>query len=71
MTPIELRNLGIAINGGVRWGWQTALAKRLGVDARTIRNWASGRVKISVSNGIAIMALMVEQSMGGIEDVKE
>lgn len=29
-----------------RWGWQTAMARRLRVDPRTVRNWVSGQAPL-------------------------
>jgi hypothetical protein len=39
MTPAELREIGIRLYGE---RWQTALARELGVNPRTVRRWASG-----------------------------
>lgn len=39
MTPSELESRASAILGRK---WQTAFARRTGVDARTVRRWKSG-----------------------------
>lgn len=44
MTPGELEKIGQAIFGPQ---WQTKLAKKIGVTARTVRNWKSGKCEIS------------------------
>ena len=44
-TPQEFRALGLALYGGAH-GWQSALARRLGVSDRTVRRWASGETPI-------------------------
>ncbi len=41
MTPDEFRSLGAALYGGA-YGWQTAIAERLGVIPRTVRRWVEG-----------------------------
>lgn len=43
MTPEELRAAGEAIWGG---RWQTPLARRIGVDPRTVRYWVAGKVEV-------------------------
>lgn len=39
MTPKALNVIGRTLYGEQ---WQTALARRIGVDARTVRKWAAG-----------------------------
>jgi DNA-binding transcriptional regulator YiaG len=39
MTPKQLTETGRVLYGEQ---WQTALARRIGVDARTVRKWAAG-----------------------------
>lgn len=39
MTPAELENRCVALFGP---RWQTLLAGRVGVDARTVRRWKAG-----------------------------
>ena len=43
MTPAELKKAGEALYGP---RWQTALARALGVNARTVRRWAYGDRRI-------------------------
>jgi DNA-binding transcriptional regulator YiaG len=40
MTADELRQIGERLFG--EWGWQSALARRYGVNGRTVRRWVSG-----------------------------
>ena len=40
ITPKELRAIGLAAFGQ---GWQSKMARALGVNARTVRRWASGQ----------------------------
>ena len=44
-TAQEFRAVCIALYNGAH-GWQTALARRLGVNDRTVRRWASGATPI-------------------------
>lgn len=39
MSPKQLSEAALALYGSQ---WQTALARRIGVDARTVRKWAAG-----------------------------
>ena len=55
-TSQEFRALGLALHGGAH-GWQSALARRLGVSDRTVRRWASGETSISSRIQSEIMAL--------------
>ena len=55
-TPQEFRALGLALHGGAH-GWQSALARRLGVSDRTVRRWASGETSISSRIQSEVMAL--------------
>ena len=55
-TPQEFRALGLALHGGAH-GWQSALARRLGVNDRTVRRWASGETPIPNRIQSEIMAL--------------
>jgi len=43
MTPDELAEIGERLYGK---RWQTALARRIKVDARTVRRWLAGKRKI-------------------------
>lgn len=43
MTPDELRAAGQELHG---YGWQTWMAKEMGLDGSTIRRWVSGAVPI-------------------------
>ena len=40
MKPDELRNASVLLFG--KYGWQTRLADKLGVDGSTVRRWVSG-----------------------------
>ena len=44
MTPAELARLGRALYGP---GWQSPMARAVGVNPRTVRRWASGDCPIS------------------------
>ena len=55
-TYQEFRALGLALHGGAH-GWQSALARRLGVNNRTVRRWASGETPIPGRIQSEIMAL--------------
>ena len=44
MTPIDLHDLGAALYAAP--GWQTALARDLGVAPRTVRRWLAGERQI-------------------------
>ena len=58
MTPDELRSAGEELFG--RWGWQTKLAKALGVDGSTVRRWLSGASAIPGPAVVAIEHLVRE-----------
>jgi len=51
MTVAELRAIGPEVFG---YGWQTAIARALGVDPRTVRRWVSGGVPIPGSAAVAL-----------------
>ena len=51
MTPKQLKSAGEALYGP---RWQSALARRLGVDDRTVRRWLAGDREIP---GPAIAAI--------------
>lgn len=40
MKPHELRNASVFLFG--KYGWQTRLAEKLGIDGSTVRRWVSG-----------------------------
>lgn len=54
MTPTELARLGKKLYG-VRW--QTALARTLQVNPRTVRRWAAGEWPVPEPVAIAVRAL--------------
>jgi len=67
MTPAQLREAGetLAKNDpetyGYGWyGWQTALARILGYNPRTVRAWLSGRNPISQSVEMLVKRLVEE-----------
>ena len=51
MTIAELKRIGKRLYG---YGWQTRMAKELGVNGSTVRRWIAGRTPIP---GPAIAAL--------------
>jgi hypothetical protein len=57
MSPDELEEIGTLIWG--RWGWQTKLAMRLGVDGSTVRRWKAGSA-VSEATALAVRALRTE-----------
>lgn len=54
MTTAEFRTLGASL-----WGsqWQSAMARALGVNARTVRRWAAGDYAVPGPVQIALRAL--------------
>lgn len=54
MTPSQLTRIGKQLYG---YGWQTRIAKELGVNDRTVRNWLSGRSKIRPTTSLAVKDL--------------
>ena len=58
MTPTELRAAGEALYGA---RWQTALARALRVDARTVRKWAAGDRAIPGPAEVAIGLLLAHR----------
>lgn len=59
MTPQELAEAGRELNDG-RWGWQTRLAERLGIDGSTVRRWVSGALPVPNPAAVAIRCLLRE-----------
>lgn len=59
MTPDELKDAGTRLYG---WGWQTALAKALKVDASTVRRWVSGAVAVPGPADAAIRCMLREKN---------
>ena len=55
MTPTELRRLGERLYGD---NWQTALARTLQVNPRTVRRWAAGDTEIPGPVEVAVRALV-------------
>lgn len=45
MTPSEFHTVAVAILG-TSTGWQTGIARRLGVNPRTVRRWVAGDTRI-------------------------
>lgn len=60
MQAQELADIGRELNDG-RWGWQTRLAERLGVDGTTVRRWVSGSVPVPAPAAVAIRCLLRER----------
>lgn len=54
MSPDTLKYFGVTLYGN---GWQTALAKKLEVDPKTIHAWAEGRTKIPKHIALAVGVL--------------
>jgi len=54
MTPAELHKLGKKLYGD---NWQTALARALQVNPRTVRRWAAGDTEIPGPVEVAVRAL--------------
>lgn len=66
MTPEELEKIGRMLYGAK---WQTKLANEIGVTSRTVRNWKSGKSKISyltvrVIKGLRRNNLIIRQTRG-------
>ena len=61
MKPDELRALALAAYGQ---GWQSRLARDLGVSHPTVWRWAHGRHRISKAMGLAITAACHSASAG-------
>ena len=59
MTPADLERRCVALYGS---DWQTALARRVRVDARTVRRWKAG--DRSVPEWLDVMLDLLEQ-VGG------
>lgn len=59
MTPADLERRAKALYGK---RWQTTLARRIRVDARTVRRWKSGEREIPA--WLDVMLLLLEQ-VGG------
>lgn len=55
MTPADLRKAGEALYGPQ---WQSPLAHRLRVDARTVRRWLDGSRAISEPAAVAVELLL-------------
>ena len=55
-TAAEFRAVGLALHGDAH-GWQAALARKLGVTARTVRRWASGETPFPTSVQRELIAL--------------
>ena len=63
MTPAQLRKAGetLARNNPIYGrGWQSALARVIGVDSRRVRAWLSGELLISKAMGMLIERLVKE-----------
>ena len=64
MTPAQLRKAGetLARNDPQTYGrgWQSALARVLGVRSRAVRSWLSGEFPISKAMGMLIERLVKE-----------
>ena len=64
MTPAQLRKAGetLARNDPQTYGrgWQSALARVLGVDSRTVRAWLSGEYCMTKATGMLIKRLVAE-----------
>ncbi len=65
MTAAQLRELSTRLYGAARW--QTALAKELKVNDRTVRRWASGTARIPhpVALCVKLMVFLDELSWLG------
>lgn len=55
MTPKELEKIGNKLYGNY---WQIHLAKKLKVDARTVRRWKSGDTPVPEPVAVAITGLL-------------
>ena len=64
MTPAQLRKAGesLARNDPQTYGrgWQSALARVIGVNSRRVRAWLSGELVISKAIGMLIKRLVAE-----------
>ena len=64
MTPTQLRKAGETLVRNdpktYRRGWQSALARVIGVDSRRVRAWLSGELLISKAMGMLIERLVAE-----------
>ena len=64
MTPPQLRKAGesLARNDPKTYGrgWQSALAREIGVNSRRVRAWLSGELLISKAMGMLIERLVEE-----------
>ena len=58
MSPEELCAIGEEIFG--RYGWQTALARAIGVDGSTVRRWKAGTMAMSHEHAERIRQLLRE-----------
>lgn len=59
MTPAELERRAFALYGA---RWQTALATRIRVDARTVRRWYAG--DRSIPEWLSVMLELLEAAGG-------
>ena len=59
MTPLELQRRATVLYGA---DWQTALARRIRVDARTVRRWKAG--DRAIPEWLDVMLDLLEQ-VGG------
>lgn len=62
MTPAQLREAGERLYGA--WGWQTKLAKALGVNGSTVRRWVSGAVPVPGPAEAAIKCFLARADDG-------
>lgn len=67
MNPEELRNAGEALFGPK---WQTALARALPVNPRTVRAWLSGKRKMRPVIAERIKAMNNQQGCGPEREVE-
>lgn len=66
MSRDEFIAIGIELNGGKNWGWQTRLAEALEVDGSTIRRWVSGAVSVPGPAGAAVRCLRESKRLRNI-----
>lgn len=68
MTPKQLRVAGLTLarNDPQTYGrgWQSALARVMGVNSRRVRSWLSGDLVISQAHGMLIERLVGEAKTG-------
>ena len=59
LSSSELKDAGERLYGG--YGWQSKLARDLGIDSSTVRRWVSGAVPVSTMAEAAIRCWLREK----------